>query len=167
MRRPRSTGSRSGGQTSLPPAVEGLLLDVVVDGFVVYCCGDRAAPRALVASYEWDHCVDLVTIRDFDRVTTARVPKRGTVDIFAPQVVVWAYQGPPQQALRALLDLVHPAHPDAPTAEYPAPPSLHISRAVQRPMTIRLPSPGQAGVRAARLAAAMAVSSSLNSRVQP
>lgn len=76
----------------------------------MYCCGDRAAPTALVASYEWDHCIDLVTIRDFDRITTARVPKRGTVDIFAPEVVVWAYQGPPQHALRALLDLVHPAH---------------------------------------------------------
>lgn len=135
--------------------VEGLLLDVVRDGFILYCCGDRAAPNALVASYEWDHCVDLVTIRDFDRVTTARVPKQGTVDVFAPKVVAWAYEGPPQCALGALLDLVHPAHPDAPTVEYPAPPSLHIPRAQQRPMTIRLPSPGRAGVRATRLATAM------------
>lgn len=43
------------------------------------------------------------------------------LDIFAPEVVVWAYEGPPQQALRALLTLVHPTHPDAPVAEYPAP----------------------------------------------
>jgi hypothetical protein len=51
--------------------------------------------------------------------------------------------------------LVHPAHPDAPIADYPAPASLHVPRAQQRPMTIRLPSPGHAGVRAARLATAM------------
>jgi hypothetical protein len=155
MRRLSSPRSRCGGQVSLPSVVEGLLLDVVADGFVLYCCGDRALPNALVASYEWGHCIDLVTIRDFDRITTARVPTRGAVDIFAPEVVVWAYQGPPQYALRALLDLVHPAHPDAPTAEYPAPPSLHIPRAQQRPMTIRLPSPGRAGVRATRLSTAM------------
>ncbi|MDQ2879893.1 MAG: hypothetical protein M3Y48_01190 [Actinomycetota bacterium] len=141
----------------LSAGVEELLGEVVADGFTVYCCGPKDAPNALVACYEWDHhaCVDLLTIRDFDRVTTARVPKRGAVDIFAPEVVVWAYEGPPQQALRALLDLVHPAHPDAPTATYPAPASLHIPRARQRPMTIRPPSPGRARVRAQRLATAM------------
>ena len=77
------------------------------------------------------------------------------MDIFAPEAVVWACEGAAQQALRALLDLVHPAHTDAPTAEYPAPPSLHIPRVQQRPMTIRLPSPGRAGARAARLATEM------------
>ncbi len=156
MTRPRSPDSRSVGQPSLSPVVKGLLLDVVADGFVVYCCGDRAAPTALVASYEWEHYLDLVTIRDFDRITTARVPKQRTVDIFTPEVVVWAYEGPPQHALRTLLNLAHPAHPDAPTAEYPAPPSLHIPRAQQHPMTIRPPSPGRAGVRATRLAIEMA-----------
>jgi hypothetical protein len=70
-------------------------------------------------------------------------------------VVVWAYEGPPQQALRALLKLVHPAHPDAPTVVYPTPKSLHVTRAQQRPMTIRPPSPGCARVRAARLATAL------------
>ncbi|HKR51662.1 MAG TPA: hypothetical protein VJT72_19180, partial [Pseudonocardiaceae bacterium] len=114
------------------------------------------APTALVACYQWDHYVDLLTIRDFDRVTTARVPTHGRrVDIFAPEIVVWAYQGPPQQALRALLHLLHPTHPQAPTAGYPAPTSLHIPRAQQRPMTIQLPSPHRAAVRAARLATAM------------
>ncbi len=156
MTLPPSPGTGRGGQVDLPTVVEELLIDVVADGFVLYCCGPKAAPNALVACYEWEHCVDLVTIRDFDRVTTARVPARGSrVDIFAPEVVVWAYEGPPQQALRALLDLVHPAHPDAPTADYPAPASLHIPRAQQRPMTIRPPAPGRARTRAARLATAM------------
>ena len=155
MRRSLSPDSRSVWQPSLPPVVEGMLLDVVADGFVVYCCGARVAPTALVASYEWEHYLDLVTVRDFDRITTARVPKQGTVDIFAPEVVVWVYEGPARYALRPLLDLVHPAHPEAPTAGYPASPSLHIPRAEQRPMTIRLPSSGRALARATRLAAGM------------
>ena len=143
------------GQVGLPAAVEELLVDVATDGFTLYCCGSKTAPNALVAAYEWTQYVDLLTIRDFDRVTTARVPKRNAVDIFAPEVVVWAYQGLPQQALRALLELVHPAHPDAPTADYPAPAGLRVPRAQQRPMTIRSPSPSQARVRANRLATAM------------
>jgi hypothetical protein len=139
----------------LPTFVEELLVEVTTDGFMLYCCGHRFAPNALVATYEWEQYVDLLTIWDFNRVTTARVPKLDTVDIFAPEVVVWAYEGPPQQALRALLDLVHPSHPDAPIAEYPAPAGLHVPRTQQRPMTIRPPSPTQAKVRADRLATAM------------
>lgn len=146
------TSACAGNQVELPPEVEGLLLDVVADGFVVYCCGRRNAPTALAASYEWEDYVDLVTIRRFDRVTAARVPKRGRVDVFAPEVVVWAYEGPAEHTLRALLNLVHPQHPDAPTASYPAPPSLHIPRHEQRPMRIRPPSARHVGVRAARLA---------------
>jgi hypothetical protein len=134
-----------GGQVGLPAVVEELLVDVAADGFMLYCCGPKTAPNALVAYYEWDHYVDLLTIRDFDRVTTARVPTRDTVDIFAPEIVVWSYEGPPQRALRALLDLVHPGHPDAPTTDYPAPASLHVPRAQQRPMTIQPPHHSEAG----------------------
>ncbi len=157
MRLPLSSDHRSGEPVGLPPVVEGLLVDVVTDGFVLYCCGHRAGPNALVASYQWEHCIDLITIRDFDWVTVARVPTphRGQVDVFAPEVVVWAREGPPQWALRAMLNLVHPVHPEAPSTISPAPPSLHIPRAEQRPMTIRPPSPTRAGVRATRLAAAL------------
>jgi hypothetical protein len=61
------------------------------------------APHALVACYDWKEHVDVLSILNFDQVITARV---------------------------ALLDLVHPAHPDAPIGEYPAP-------------VIQSPSPGQ------------------------
>src|ERR1700710_538101 len=142
-------------QAGLAVAVEDLLTDVAGDGFTLYCCGPRAAPNALVACYEWDQYVHLLTIQDFDRVTAARVPRHPKVDIFAPEVVVWAYEGPPRQTLRALLDLVHPAHPDAPTAAYQAPARLQVPRALQRPMTIRRPSPSQTRVREARLTTAM------------
>ena len=37
---------------------------------------------------------------------------------------MWVHEGPPQRALRALLDLMHPQHPDAPARVHPAPPSL-------------------------------------------
>ncbi len=155
MRRLSSAVAAHPEEGGLPAAVEELLVDVVADGFMVYCCGPKTAPNALVACFEWDGYVDLVTIRDFDRVITARVPKRGTVDIFDPEVVVWAYEGPPQQALRALLDLVHPSHPDAPIADYPAPARLHVPRTRQRPMTIRLPEPGRTRARAERLTTTM------------
>ncbi|MGH3906848.1 MAG: hypothetical protein ACRDTE_22100 [Pseudonocardiaceae bacterium] len=92
--------SDSGSELGLPPEVQRLLLDVVADGFVLYCCGPRTEPHALVACYEWPECIDLITIRDFARVTAARVPKQGTVDVFAPDTVVWAYEGPPQWTRR-------------------------------------------------------------------
>jgi hypothetical protein len=142
-------------QTCLPVAVEDLLADVARDGFTLYCCGPRAAPKALVACYDWDQYIDLLTIQDFDQITAARLPRHRKVDIFAPEVVVWAYEGPPRQTLRALLDLVHPAHPDAPTTACPAPANLHVPRTQQRPMTVRRPSPSQARVRETRLTTAM------------
>ncbi|HEY6425336.1 MAG TPA: hypothetical protein VIY28_19260 [Pseudonocardiaceae bacterium] len=147
---------QDGVPVGLPSAVERLLCDVVADGFVLCCCGGWVEPTALVAFYEWEHCVDLVTIRGFDRVTTGRVPKHCKVDVFAPEMVVWAYEGPAESALRALLNLVHPQHPDAPISSYLAPRSLHVPRHEQRPLTVRPPSLGRAGIRAARLAAAMA-----------
>jgi hypothetical protein len=144
---------RWGGQGCLPSEVEQLLRDVVADGFVLYCCGPRAAPRALVASYQWQDYVDLLTIRCFDRIITARIPapQHARIDVFAPTLVVWAYEGAPQPALQALLSLVAPHHPQAPTRSYPAPAGLHIPRAEQRPMTIQLPPPHCIGNRATRL----------------
>jgi hypothetical protein len=155
-RRPKSVYRTIPTSAALPAEVEERLVEVAADGFTLYCCGPKAAPNALVSSYEWMHYIDLLTIRNFNRVTTARVPKQGgRVDIFAPEVVVWAYEGPPQQAIRALLDLVHPDHHDAPTTDYPALAGLHVPRAEQRPMTIGLPLPSRAKVRATRLATAM------------
>jgi hypothetical protein len=110
-----------GGPVGLPAAVEELLVNVAADGFTLHCCGPKTVPNALVGSYEWAHYVDVLTIQNFDQVITARLPKRGDrIDIFAPEVVVWAYEGPPQQAIRALFDLVHPEHLDAPTTDYPS-----------------------------------------------
>jgi hypothetical protein len=146
-----------GGEACLSSEVERLLRDVVADGFALYCCGPRAAPCALVASYEWEDYLDLLTIRRFDRIITARipVPQHAQIDVFAPKVVVWAYEGPPQPALRALLNLLPPTHPQAPTSAYPAPPALHIPRAEQRPMSIQLPPSRRPDNRAARLTATM------------
>lgn len=147
-----------GGAACLSFEVERLLGDVVADGFALYCCGPRAAPCALVASYQWEDYLDLLTIRRFDRIITARIPapQHARIDVFAPKVVVWAYEGPPQPALRALLNLLPPTHPQAPTSAYPAPAALHIPRAEQRPLSIQLPASPRAENRAARLIATMA-----------
>ena len=70
---------------------------------------------------------------------------------------MWAYEGPPQHAVRALLELLHPEHPDAPTVGYPAPAGLRVPRAQQRPMSIQPPLPSRARVRADRLATAITI----------
>jgi hypothetical protein len=107
--------------------VDELLVIVVNDEFTLYCCGPTAAPTALVACYPWEYHIDLLTIQNFERVITARAPTQGdTVEIFAPEAV-WAYEGPSQHAIRALLALVHPTHPDAPRVEFPAPAGLCVS----------------------------------------
>ena len=72
---------RLGGDVDVPPVVERLLLGVIQDGFVLYCCGGRAEPSALVASYEWEQYVDTVVIRGVDRVTAARVPRLSLIHI--------------------------------------------------------------------------------------
>jgi hypothetical protein len=69
----------------LSPEVERLLPDVLADGFTVYCCGPKTAPTALAATYDWPDCIDVITIRDFDRITAARTSTRGNVDVFAPE----------------------------------------------------------------------------------
>jgi hypothetical protein len=45
-------------------------------------------------------------------------PLSGSAVHFATEAVVWAYEGPPQWALRVLLKLVHPQHPHAPVRAY-------------------------------------------------
>ena len=62
----------------LPLKVQSLLLDVVADGFTLYCCSPRTAPRALVASYDWDDYLDLLTIRSFETITAARATRLTT-----------------------------------------------------------------------------------------
>jgi hypothetical protein len=126
VRPPLLTGPRSGGEACLSSEVKLLLLDLVADGFVRYCCRPKTAPCAPLAFYQWENYVDLVTIRSFDRVTTAWIPARqhSRIDVFTPEVVVWAQEGPPQCPLRELLDLLHPQHPDAP--ELAGPPADRI-----------------------------------------
>jgi hypothetical protein len=116
---------------------EELLVDVVADGFTLYCCGLRR--RRLCWSRATTEITVVICLPSVILSGSSRpgAPNRATgVDIFAPEVVIWAYEGPPQHAVRALLDLVHPAHPDAPTIDYPAPAGLRVPRAQQRPMTI-------------------------------
>jgi hypothetical protein len=86
MSTPASATLRSGRPAHLSAEVEQLLLDVVADGFILYCCGPRVAPQALVACYHGQHYVDLVTIRHFDCIITARIPASPSagIDVFNP-----------------------------------------------------------------------------------
>ncbi|MGH3628725.1 MAG: hypothetical protein ACRDRL_14990 [Sciscionella sp.] len=139
------------------PELEQLHHKLVTDGFVRYCCGPRDNPHLLLAYYDWPDYLDLTTIRTYDHITAARIPKLHgrQVDVFAPHQAVWTCQGPAEPTLRALLHLPHPAHPGAPTQPFPAPVELHVPRRDQRPLTIKLPTPEQRRVRAERLAATL------------
>lgn len=158
---------RRTGEHELSGAVGLLLAALRDDGFIAYCCGPKDGPTALVAAYEWPDYVDVVTIRDFDaHIAAARAPLDGPVDVFALEEAVWSYQGPAEATLRALLDLPHPDHPDSPRVVFPAPESLRVPRAEQRPMTIKLADPDRAGRRAARLAAKLG-NAELSARAVP
>jgi hypothetical protein len=130
-----------------------LLSEFARDGFSLYLCGGRTQPTVIVGVYEWEDYVDIVNIRGENRVTAARVPRSENLDIFAPETIVWLYQGNVDLTLKAMLTLVHPDHPDAPHTTHAPPNDLHVPRVEQRPLTIRRADPHQAAARAVRLAA--------------
>jgi hypothetical protein len=130
-----------------------LLSEFSRDGFSLYLCGGRTQPTAIVGVYEWEDYLDIVNIRGENRVTAARVPRRENLDIFAPEAIVWFYQGNVDLTLKAILTLVHPDHPDAPLTTHAPPSDLHVPRVEQRPLTIRRADPHRAAARAVRLAA--------------
>lgn len=141
--------------TSFPAAVDDLLAAVARDGFTLRYCNGSEAPTLMVGTYDWGAYIDLVVIRAIDDVVTARIPTAQVEDVFAPKVMVWLYQGDAEPALKALLDLPHPEHPDAPTTPVPAPAALRVPAARQAPVTLRPPSALAARTRQMRLGAAL------------
>ncbi|NKQ55587.1 hypothetical protein HFP15_22135 [Amycolatopsis sp. K13G38] len=135
--------------------VDELLMAVTRDGFTLRYCNGPRQPTVIVGTYDWGDWVDLVVIRGIDDVVSARVLTASVTDVFAPELAVWVYVGEAKQALRALLDLPHPDHPQAPTTSAPAPRSLHVPVARQSPVTVRPPSALAARTRQMRLGAAL------------
>ncbi len=54
--------------------------------------------------------------------------------------MVWTYEGPPHEALRILLGLMHPAHPDAPSHRIRHQQACTFPAPSNPPMTIQPPS---------------------------
>jgi hypothetical protein len=130
--------------------IEDLFRAVVNDGFTVYCCGLKDDPTALIAFYEWDDYVDVVTVPQEGPAAAARLAR--PVDVLdPPPAAVWTWEGDPEPAIWALLRLAHPDRFDAPAEAVPTPAALRVPRELQRPMSIRMPPAGKAGVRADRL----------------
>jgi hypothetical protein len=99
MRRIPSAGPDHDERVGLPAVVEHQLVDVVADGFTLYCCGPKTAPNALVAAYHWDRHVDLLTIGGLHSGHRSQGAHTRPSGHLRPQVVVWAYESPPQQVL--------------------------------------------------------------------
>ncbi|SDH52590.1 hypothetical protein SAMN05192558_111238 [Actinokineospora alba] len=131
--------------------IDDLLRAVVADGFTVYLCGGSDSPEAIVATYAWENHVDYVVIKDAHDVTAARSRQVRDWDVFTAESVVWSYHGHARWALRAILDLLPPDHPQAPDDEYPAPASLQVDESYLRKVSVRSPRPGLVARRAMRL----------------
>jgi hypothetical protein len=136
------------------PEVDKLLVAVIRDGFTLRYCNGLREPTLIVGTYDWGSWVDIVVIRGIEDVTSARIPVVSGTDVFAPDTIVWAYVGEAERALRALLELPHPDHPQAPTVPVPAPRSLHVP-AARGVVTVRPPTALAACTRRVRLEAAL------------
>ncbi|MBM7769910.1 hypothetical protein JOD54_000114 [Actinokineospora baliensis] len=131
--------------------IDDLLRAVVADGFTVHLCGGADRPEAIVATYAWETHVDYVVIKDAHDVTAARSRLVPDWDVFTAESVVWSYQGHARWALRAVLDLLPPEHPNAPHEDYPAPAGLRVEPEFLGAVSIRTPRPGLVARRAMRL----------------
>ncbi|WP_253885590.1 hypothetical protein [Actinokineospora diospyrosa] len=131
--------------------IDDLLRAVVADGFTVFLCGGSDQPEAIVATYAWETHVDYVVIKDAHDVTAARSRLVRDWDVFTAESVVWSYQGHARWALRAILDLLPPEHPNAPGEDYPAPAGLRVEPGFLTSVSVRTPRPGLVARRAMRL----------------
>lgn len=130
--------------------VKSLFQALVNDGFTVYVCGPKDDPTAVIAFYEWDDHVDVVTVPQ--KGPAAAVRLAGAADVLnPPQTAVWAWVGEPELTIWALLRLAHPEHPDAPAEVVATPAALRVPPELRQPTNIRRPPAGKAGVRADRL----------------
>ena len=139
----------------------GLFEALVADGFTSCCCGPKDNPTAMIVFYEWPDHLDMITVPRNGPAAAARLVKpsgvraldddRDPLVLNPPPTVIWAWVGPADMAIWALLDLPHPECPDAPVEEISTPEALRVPREQQRPMYIRMPDEGKKGARAARL----------------
>ena len=141
--------------------VIGSLFEALIgDGFTGYCCGPKDDPHVVIALYEWPEHVDVITMPQKGPAAAARLAKPAVripdgelnpLVLKLPTTALWAWVGPMDIAVWALLDLPHPECPGAPAAEIQAPASLSVPRDQQRPMYIRVPDEEKARTRAVRL----------------
>jgi hypothetical protein len=138
----------------------GLFEALIGDGFTGYCCGPKDDPHAVIAVYEWPGRLDVIAMPRKGPAAAARLAKPAVrvpagepnpLVLNPPTTALWAWVGPMDMVVWALLDLPHPECPNAPAAEIPTPAALSVPREQQRPMYIRVPDEEKASTRAARL----------------
>jgi hypothetical protein len=139
--------------------VGGLFEALIGDGFTGYYCGPKDDPHAVIAVYEWPDHLDVITMPRKGPAAAARLAKPAVrvpdgepnpLVLNPPTTALWAWVGPMDMAVWALLDLPHPECPNAPAAEIQTPAALSVPREQQRPMHIRVPDEEKASTRAVR-----------------
>lgn len=159
-----TTAARKQEDQKQKDLVGGLVAALLADGFTGYCCGSKDDPTAVIAFYEWPEHLDVITMPRKGHAAAARLVKppadgvrvvpdgdSNPLVLNPPRTAVWAWVGPMDMAIWALLELPHPECPDAPAEVVPTPAVLWVPREQQRPMHIRVPDQEKKGARAARL----------------
>lgn len=85
-------------------------------GFALHrLCIDREHPDILIGTYHWGYKVDVVIVIDERHAHAYRVSTWLGEDVLAPKRVSWHQGSGAVPALRAVLSLPPPGHPEAPS----------------------------------------------------
>jgi hypothetical protein len=134
--------------------IEGLFRGILLDGWRVYRCGDIAEqPRALVATFQWRHCTDVIVVPEAGPAGAARVLGHLSDPLNIPtEARCWAASvGPPDSVIWWAHDLPAPDEPDAPRQRQLVPDACRLPEEVRKSFATRVPPESRAGARAARL----------------
>lgn len=99
--------------------------------------GDPRRPDWLAAHFFWEHCADVVIVRDENSATAFRAPADNQTDVLAPDWVTWVYSHNAVRTLRAVLTIARPGSTNEPVHLMTAPAACRIPPHGRRPVTIR------------------------------
>lgn len=109
---------------------------------MLYVFGPQHGPDLVAAVFQWPTSADVLLLRGEDDASAYRVPTFPDTDVFAPMLVSWQYHAAAVWALRAVLTIEPPGHPQAPSGVLRPEPLCSVPMEIRRPVTIRPTSAG-------------------------
>lgn len=112
--------------------------------WMVHYVGGSQTPHLIAFTFRWREsgCADVLLLRGEHDAAAYRTPDDdGHADILRPDLVCWSYEASAEAtaiwAMRAVLTIPPPTHPDAPCTLYSAPASCRVPGTEERPLVIR------------------------------